>query len=127
VSAVTNTHGDVARLGVGLEPAQHVVAAHRRHHHVEQDQVGRVGLAAGQFERRGAFQRHLDPVVGTQRGGQHVQVGRHVVDDQHQGLALHHRHLSVGRPHRWHSIACHRPWITSRSASAAAWSKSAMC
>ena len=78
---------DVARGRVGAQPGQYRVAVHARHHHVEQDQVGR-GQVARQTQPHFARVRRQHPVVRPQQLPQHGQVLGRVVDDQDRGASI---------------------------------------
>ena len=83
-------HGDRADAGVLLDPAQRLPAVDLRHHHVEQDQVGRA-LA----ERR-------EPFLGASRLADLVALGLEVdADVLAQRLRRRPRSGRAGRTSRW--------------------------
>ena len=69
---------------VGADRAADVVAAHSRHHHVEQDEIGRLG--GDRRQRLGAGGRGGRAVaLHRQQVGEQLDVQRNVVDDEHAG------------------------------------------
>ena len=82
---------NVGGAPVGLQLAADFEAVHARHHHVEQDDVGRLGI--GEFEgARGRYRRsrHIE-IFARQLGFEQLDVGFDVVNNQdsagHQRLA----------------------------------------
>ena len=89
-------HGNAGRGGTGLQRAADVVAAHARHHDVEQDQVGLVA-AGGDLQGALAIDGDLGAVLVFQHGAQQVDIVRRIVDHQNGWLACRrsHAHLSL--------------------------------
>jgi hypothetical protein len=115
---------DIPRQGVLAQFAQHLVAVHARHHHIEQDEVGlRVCACHPQRALTGIGGAH--PVVRLQQLPQEEQVLRHVVDDQNGGplpglgvcrqVDIHGRPALLAHPAR----QCRRPSGSSRPCAAA--------
>ena len=77
-------HRNVVRGGVGLEPPAHLEAVEVRHHHVEQHHVAFGALADGQG-LLAAHRGHDVEILGRQPRLQQLDIGRHVVDDEHAG------------------------------------------
>ncbi|MNS60766.1 hypothetical protein D3C72_937770 [compost metagenome] len=80
-------HGDAGRGGIGLQRAAHVVAAHARHHDIEQDQVGLVA-AGGDLQGALAIDGDLGAVLAFQHRAQQVDIVRRVIHHQDGGLAI---------------------------------------
>jgi len=76
---------DLASAAFRLQALAHFVAAHPRHHHVQQNQVGR-RLPTGDLEGLFAIDRRQDPIVATQDFRQHGNIVRRIVHDQNGGL-----------------------------------------
>ena len=74
---------NVAQRRIGTQAPADFVAVHVRHHDVEQDQVGRsLGRQRQAHRARGC---DLHGEVRRQRGREHLQIGRCVVDGQDSG------------------------------------------
>src|SRR5665648_216909 len=107
--------GDFSRLGIRLEPAANLVAVHARHHHVEQDQVRCLG-PHGDRQRLLAIGRHLGVKQILEHPRHHGDVGRRIVNHEHE--------LAVRAQHHGPSILSdRREAIADRHLSAASNSK----
>jgi hypothetical protein len=71
---------DVFRLFRGAQAPADLVPVHARHHDVEEDQVGRGSL--DEAEGSLAVHRGAELVLPLERSDEHIDVRRHVVDDQ---------------------------------------------
>ena len=89
--------GDFTPRRIGLDVGTGFIAIHHRHHDVEQDEVGHD--AAHRLERLNAVGRHHHLIAGRlERGGQRLDVGRGVIDDQKaRGQRLHRRALEEAK------------------------------
>ena len=98
VGAVRGEHDHRHRQAVA-QPAQHLEAAERGQHHVEDHQVERMRLLGEPLERLGAVahQRHLEALAG-QVLGEHLAELAVVVDDQQGGRQGHGRKVRFFAP-----------------------------
>src|SRR5262249_10234205 len=84
--------GNITRRRVVLELAADLIAVHARHHHVEQDQVWPFG-AGRDDQRLLSVSRDLGPKRVLQHAGNDRNVGRRIVDDQHELASVARHHL----------------------------------
>ena len=75
----------MAQGRIGLDPLEHLVAVEPRHHHVEEDQIERLGAELAQRLASVGGLFHAQPLP-EQALREQLAVHRHVVDHQHPAL-----------------------------------------